>query len=131
MIGTIPQPIAGEYAAKPTPAVRDLVGIALKKLFPNPLAVVAGSHDVDVSIMRTRKGKLAIHLVNTSGPHRGAVLIPSIEPVGPLSVTIRSETKPKSVVLEPEGRSCNFRYENGEIHASIDTVKLHEIIVVD
>jgi hypothetical protein len=131
MIGTIPQPIASEYVANPTPVVRDLIDTALKKLFPNPLAVVTGSHDIDVSIMRTQKGKLAVHLVNTSGPHRSAGLIPSIDPVGRLSVAIHSETRPKSVVLAPGERPCNYSYENGKIRVNIDEVKIHEIVVVE
>ena len=113
MVGTIPQTITDQYAGNPNPAVRDFVGAALKKLFPNPLAVVTGSRDIDLSIMRTQGGKLAVHLVNTSGPHRTAGLIPSIDPVGRLSVLIRSKTKPKSVLLEPGRRSCTFTYEHG------------------
>ena len=131
MMGTIPQTITEEYAGEPNPAVRDLVGAAVKKLFPNPLAVVTGSRDIDLSIMRTQGGKLAVHLVNTSGPHRTAGLIPSIDPVGRLSVVIRSETKPKNVRLEPGGRSCNFSYENGTIRVDIDEVKIHDIVVVE
>ena len=95
------------------------------------MAVVTGSHDIDVSIMRTQAGELAIHLVNTSGPHRTADLIPSIDPVGPLSVDICSEAKPKSVVLEPGKRSCKFSYENGKIRVNIDKVVIHDIIVVE
>ena len=131
IMGTIPRTVTGEYAETANPVLRDLLGIAVNKLFPNPLAVVTGSHDVDLSLMRTRGGQLAVHLVNTSGPHRTAGLIPSIEPVGPVSVIIRSEKTPKAIVLEPGKRFCKFAYENGNIHVSLDEVKIHEIIVVD
>jgi hypothetical protein len=130
-VGTLPQTITDEYAKNPSPVVRDLVGAAVQKLFPDPLAVVTGSHDVDVSLMRTPAGELAVHLVNTSGPHRTTALIPSIDPGGPLSVAVRCKTKPKSVRLEPGKRPCDFGYKDGKIYVTIDKVKIHEIIVVD
>ena len=60
--------IASVYDKKPDAIVRDVVGAALKRLFPEPLAVVTGSRNIDLSLMRTQEGKLAVHLVNTSGP---------------------------------------------------------------
>jgi hypothetical protein len=131
LVATIPMALAGTYDKKPAPVVRDVIGAALKKLFPDPLAVVTGSRTVDVSAMRTQDGKLAIHLVNTSGPHWAGGLITSIPPAGPLTVAIRSKTKPSSVVLEPGERTCNFDYENGIIRVNIDQVKIHDAIVVN
>ncbi|HPA16196.1 MAG TPA: hypothetical protein PLU30_00515 [Verrucomicrobiae bacterium] len=131
MMGIIPQAIDAEYAGNPNGVVRDLVGTAIKTLFPDPLVTVSGSHDIDVSIMRTRNGRLAIHLVNTSGPHHTAGLIPAIDPVNNLSVMVRSKVKPKSVLLQPGNRPCTFHYENGMVHMSMDAVKIHEIIVLE
>lgn len=131
LVGAIPQTITGEFIQNPNAALRDLVGAAVGELFPEPLVTVTGSHDVDVSIMRTPAGELAVHLVNTSGPHRVADLIQSIEPVGPLSVVIRSERNPKSVRLEPGKRACDFSYRNGKIYVAIDKVEIHDIIVID
>jgi hypothetical protein len=130
-IGAVPQSVGGEYDGNPTPVVRDLVGLAVRRLFPNPLATVTGSHDVDVSVMRTPKGQLAVHLVNTSGPHRTAGVISSIEPIGPLSVTIRSAISPKSVVVEPGKRPCQCTYENGAIRLNISKIAIHDIVVVE
>ncbi|MFA5189134.1 MAG: hypothetical protein WC740_00330 [Verrucomicrobiia bacterium] len=131
MIGVLPQQIGAEYAKKADPVVRDLIGVAAKTLFPNPIAVVTGSHDLDVSAMRTPAGGLAVHLVNTSGPHEQSALLSSIARVGPLSVTIRFGTRPKRVLLEPGSRECGHAYENGNIRLNVDEVKLHEIIVVE
>lgn len=130
-IGVIPQQIGAEYAKKNDPRLRDLIGVAARTLFSDPLAVVVGSHDLDVSIMRTTDGRLAVHLVNTSGPQEQSALVSSISPTGPVSVTIRSGTRPKGVLLQPGDRACDYTYENGKVRLTIDEVKLHEIIVVE
>ena len=45
-------------------------------------------------------GKLSIHLVNTSGPHANAPDggITEIKPIGPLTVSIRLEQAPQSII---------------------------------
>ena len=131
MVGAIPELITDGYGKGPNPVARDIVGAAVKKLLPNPMVVVTGSRNVDVSIMQTQEGKLAVHLVNTSGPHWAGNLISSIDPIGPLSVAIRSENKPARVLLEPGGRLCKFDYENRTIHVSVDQVKIHDIVLVE
>ena len=57
-------------------------------------------------------GNLSIHLVNTSGPHADAPDggIKQIEPVGPLTVSIRLEQLPKSITLQPEGKSLDVTW---------------------
>ena len=64
--------------------------------FPAPIVEVRGAKDVDVS-PRMLNGKLSIHLVNTSGPHANAPDggITAIEPVGPLTVSIRLKQAPQ------------------------------------
>lgn len=130
-IGVLPQQIGPEYAKKNDPLLRELIGVAARALFPDPVAVVTGSHDLDVSIMRTPAGSLAVHLVNTSGPQEQSALVSSIPPIGPVSVAIRSGTRPRRVLLQPGDRACDYAYEDGNIRLTIDEVNLHEIIVVE
>ena len=130
-IGVLPQQIGDEYGKKNDPRLRELIGVAAKTLFSDPVAAVTGSHDLDVSIMRTPTGNLAVHLVNTSVPQERSALVPSISPVGPVSVTIRSGTRPERVLLQPGDRACEYTYDDGKVRLTIDEVRLHEIIVVE
>lgn len=130
-IGCIPQTLTNEYAGNPKQEIRDTVGTAVRNLFPAPVVTVTGSHDIDVSLMRTVAGKTAVHLVNTSGPHRSAAVIESIEPVGPLRITLRLPEKPNSIVLEPGKRTCSYVYENGKIELTVPSVPIHEIVVLE
>ena len=68
-------------------SVDDTFPSVLKEVFPAPIVEVRGAKSVDVS-PRMLKGRLSIHLVNTSGPHANAPdgEITKIEPVGPLTV---------------------------------------------
>jgi hypothetical protein len=101
-----------------------------RRLFPEPMVRVTGSHDVDVCIARNH-GKLLVNLVNTSGPHRTQSIIESIPPVGPLAVTIRHATKPAKVTLEPSGQPLAYTYHDGKIQLTVPEVAIHEVIVVE
>ncbi len=102
----------------------------VRRLFPEPLVEVGGSHGVDVCVARNH-GKLLVNLVNTSGPHRTQSIIETVSPVGPLTVRIRHPEKPAKVTLEPGGRSLPFDYRNGQIQLTVPQVAIHEIIVVE
>ena len=130
-IGIIPHTVTNEYAGNPTPELHGLIGAAVRNLFPDPIVTVTGSNDIDVSLMRTVGGKLAVHLVNTSGPHRTAGKIENIDPVGPLQVTIRSATRPQDILLQPEGKVCDFNFADGKATSTIDSVPIHSILVVN
>ncbi|MBR4750872.1 MAG: hypothetical protein IK077_03850 [Thermoguttaceae bacterium] len=129
-IATIDQPITDAYRGDPNPVVRDFVGAVVRELFPDPVVTVEGSRDVDVSVMRTVSGDLAVHLVNTSGPHRTAGIIETIEPTDAIDVSVATKAKPKQVVLQPGDRNVDWSWEDGRVQLTIDAVPIHEIIVV-
>ena len=131
MIGAINKPQDLVFYGNPDPTTRDFTASVLERLFPDPVVKVAGSHDVDVSLMRTAKGELAVHLVNTSGPHRTAGIIDHIDPVGPLDISIRFGIEPVRVRLVPGDRVVPYEYRDGRIHFRLDQVEIHDIIVID
>ena len=102
------------------------------QLVPAPLVEVKGSPDVDVSLNRVR-GKLAINLVNTSGPHWDSKkpLVDSIAPVGPLEVALRCPAKPTTITLQPEGRSLAFDYSDGQVKLTVPRLDIHSILMVE
>jgi hypothetical protein len=109
---------------------RDTLGRLVAELFPNPTVEVRGSHDVDVLVTRIHK-KLAINLVNTSGPHSTQPILESIAPVGPLDLTVRSGSRPRRVTLQPSGASLPFEYRSGDLRFVVPKVEIHEIVVID
>ena len=130
-IGIIPHTLTVGAASYMTPEKTKLIGAAVHNLFPDPIVTVAGSHDIDISLMRTVAGKTAVHLVNTSGPHRTAGKIETIDPVGPLQVTIRCDQKPARITLHPAGKSLPFTHIAGKAQVKIDSVDIHEILLIE
>jgi hypothetical protein len=119
------------YLANRSPQARAFLNDLVGQLFPSPMVTVTGSEQVDVSVNRL-KDTLTVHLVNTAGAHwdRDHPLFESIEPVGPLEVTIRQQDKPSRVTLEPGRKAVEFEYRNSEIHVTVPRLKIHSVIAV-
>jgi hypothetical protein len=119
------------YLSARTPAARDFLTALAHELFPQPLVSVAGSHAVDVSVMRNQ-GRLLVNLVNTAGPHEfeKVHVLDDVPPVGPLQVSVRMPKKPKAVFLEPGRRQQRFGYRDGQLLLTVPPVAIHDVIVV-
>jgi hypothetical protein len=120
------------YVNARTHVSRDFLSALVRKLFPEPLVEVNGSHHVDVSVSRL-DGKLLVNLVNTAGPHAdpGVYVWDEIPALGPLEVTIRTGTKPKRVGLQPGNRRVPYTFSNGAVRCTLPKLKLHDIVVVE
>jgi lysophospholipase L1-like esterase len=118
------------YVNAPTDLSRQFLNDLARQLFPKPMVEVKGSSDVDVVVNRL-DGKLAVNLVNTTGPHQREPILDSIPPVGPLDVTIRQSAKPAKVTLEPAGIPLSFEHRDGEIHCTVPRVDIHEVIILE
>ena len=129
-IGFLPFPVGEAYEKKGEESVRKKVDAAVRTLFPNPLVEVNGSPWVDVSVSQLN-GKRLVHLVNTSGDHKGAGIIRAIDPVGPLQVAIRSDKKPSKITLQPAGTTCDFTYTDGKAKVTVDKVEIYDILVIE
>lgn len=124
--------IGERYTNAKTSVVRDFVDSLVRQLFPKPMVEVAGSHDVEVTLMR-HQGKLAVNLINTAGPHADTrvYVFDEIPTVGPLTVTLRLPQTPKSITLEPEHKSIPFESQGGEIKLTLPRLAIHDILVVE
>ena len=129
-IAFIPRPVGLEYAQSGDESLRRLVNETARSLFPNPIAEVEGSPYVDVSVSKLGE-KLTVHLVNTSGNHRDAGVLESVDPVGPLRVAVRCDRKPTKVTLQPDGKVCDFDYADGKVQLKIDSVPIYDILVFE
>lgn len=130
-IATVWFAFGDRYLKARTPTARDFLEALVDELFPRPLVSVAGSHQVDVSVMRNH-GKLLVNLVNTAGPHADTKVhvFDEIPPVGPLQVSVRLDRKPRSVTLEPGERIQRFGYRDGELRLTLPPVEIHDVLVI-
>lgn len=120
------------YLDQRSPGMRAFLSDLARHLFPRPIVEVTGSHDVDVSVCRVQ-GRLAVNLVNTSGPHWDTKkpLIGSIAAVGPLKISIRTPTNPAKITLQPEGQPLPFDYRDGLARVTVPRLEIHSIVVVE
>jgi len=130
-IGIIPAAVGDEYEKSGDVALKKRVNDAVKALFPNPLVEVSGSPYVDVSVSKLQNGKLAVHLVNTSGDHKKAGIINEIPPVGPLKISIRCDKKPAALTLQPSGKSLNFSYIDGKAVVTVEQIDIYDILIIE
>ncbi|MDR1675482.1 MAG: hypothetical protein LBR86_03305 [Tannerella sp.] len=129
-IGFLPVSVGEAYDKSGDESLRRLLDDAVRTLFPNPLVEVGGSPWVDVSVSRLN-GKRIVHLVNTSGNHKGAGIIRTIDPVGPLQVSIRCDRKPSRITLQPAGTACDFTWSDGKAQLKVDAVEIYDLLVVE
>mgnify|MGYP000932906071 CR=1 FL=1 len=118
------------YNGVRSPVVRGFLNQLARRLFSKPMVEVAGSADVDVCLMR-KGDRLLVNLVNTSGPHQTEPIQETIQPVGPLSVTLRLPARPAKVTLEPGGQALPFAYRDGAARLTVPSLDIHRVIVVE
>lgn len=124
--------IGERYFHAATTVSRDFLNGLVRKLFPESIVEVKGSHSVDVTLNRI-EGKLAVNLINTSGPHGdpNVLVFDDIPETGPLTVLIRVPAAPSSVNIEPGNRQVDYTYKDGKIALTLHSLKIHDIVVVE
>lgn len=120
------------YLANRAPQMRSFLNALVHELFPEPRVQVTGSSHVDVCVNRLND-KLAINLINTSGPHwdQEKPLIDAIAPIGPIQVVIRQATAPERITRQPEGQPLEFDHRDGVVRVTVPRVPIHEILIVE
>jgi hypothetical protein len=120
------------YLRMNNPVYRNFINALVRKLFPNPKVEVSGSENVLVTVNEV-KNKLAVNLVNMSGPHANTHVAryDNISSIGPLDVKIKVDKQPYKVTLQPENTRLKYSYSNGEIKTTVDKVDVHSIIIVE
>jgi hypothetical protein len=105
---------------------------ALGTLFPDPLATVTGSSDVDVSVRKLNE-TLTVLLVNTSGPHANAPDggISELESIGPLTVSVRLPQTPSSITLQPGDKTLDVKWTDGSATVNVPQLHIHSVLVVE
>ena len=120
------------YFNASTSVSRDFLNALVRELFPEPMVEVKGSHYVDVTLLK-KNGALIVNLINTIGPHGNdkVNVFDEIPPIGPLSISIRHQTRPQKVTLEPGGKELAYQYSKAKIQLTLPELEFHDMIVVE
>jgi hypothetical protein len=129
-IGFLPFALGEEYEKSGNSALRTQLDGAVRALFPTPIVEVSGSPWVDVSVSQ-KNGNRIVHLVNTSGNHKGAGVLHAIDAVGPLQVSVRCDQKPARITLQPSGKTCDFTWSDGKARLKVDAVEIYDMLVIE
>lgn len=123
--------IGSLYPGTTSPVFRDFLSDMVNDLYPEPLVRVSGSHRVNVVPVKKDK-RFFIQLVNTSGDHGNPKVkgIDEIPVLYNLELSVRTKTKPKSVLVWPEGDRLDCYYEKGQTRFVIPEIKIHSIIEI-
>ncbi len=113
------------YKTNKTTCAKNFFRNIMAKTFAKPAVTVEGSDFVELDI--TEKGNMMyIHLLNYSGPHDSPFVrsYNELPKLGPLTVKISGDIKPKSVYIEPmhkewKGNPNRIRIESLDVHTVI------------
>jgi hypothetical protein len=126
-------PLALAFFHGHPPGIRKFIGSICAELFPRPSVTVEGPPTLDIALRRTADGRLTLHLLNRSNfpvPDHYS-FIDFVPAVGPVEVSLKSDTKPRDVTWMPERRPLKWTWEDGRLRATIPRVYIHGILVMD
>lgn len=123
--------IGSSYLSNTSPVLRNFLSDIIKKLFPDELVKVEGSHKLNV-IPAIKDDKLLIQLINTSGDHSNSNVkgIDEIPSLLNLKISVLTTKKPVSVLLQPDGTKLKFEFINGRTTFILPELKIHNIIEI-
>ncbi len=126
-------PVASIYFRSHHPWLREFIGKLARDLFPDPAVRIEGPYCVDVSLRKTRDGKLSVHLLNTAGmplPDRYS-FTDFIPPLENLRLTVKTAARPKSVTWVPDGGALDWSWSEGCLTVTIPKLRIHGIVVIE
>ncbi len=120
------------YNEYKTFVIRDFVNEIVNQLMPEKVAEVTGSHLVHVAV-NNLNGKLYVNLINASGDHNGQNTIgyDEIPVLRDLKIALKTEKKPQSIILQPEGQKLRFRYSGSRSVIILPELRLHSILEIN
>ena len=97
-----------------------------------PLVSVEGSDYADITLME-KDGNLMVNLINMAGEHSvsGVRTFCEIPWIGPLTLYIRTDKKPKKVTWQPEGKTLDIVETTDGYACTIDRLHIHGIVKVE
>ncbi len=120
------------YDEYKTFVIRDFVNEIINQLMPEKVAEVTGSHLLHVAV-NNLNGKLYVNLINASGDHKSQNTIgyDEIPVLRDLTIALNTENKPRSIILQPEGKTLRFKYIKGKSIVNLPELRLHSILEIN
>ena len=93
---------------------------------------VTGSGYADLTLME-KDGKTYAHVINMAGEHNCSDIraFAEIPKIGPLFVTVREESEPKSVIALPEGEKLELVSKDGGFTYKLSELKIHTALEIN
>ncbi len=119
------------YLASRSVVLRDFIG-ALALKISKPRLTLNAPKCVDASLME-KDGKLMVILLNTAGEHANIAVrtFDVIPAVHGITVSLRLDKDPESVMLQPENRKPVYSYANGTLMVEVEKLEIHTVVVVE
>ncbi len=132
-VAYIPAAVFKDFEHNRYPMTSDFIANVANKLIGKLDIEVSAPRCVDVTL-RTKGEKKLVHLINrTSGipntPHNGAV--DEIPQVGPVTITMKLKSKPKSVKLAFENTKIKWKHQSGKLTVTVPLLHIHAAVVVE
>ena len=124
-------PIGKVFAATHAPATRVFLGNIVKQLYEPGLRI--GGPPTLEAVLRRKGGRTVLFLNNSTamqvaGDYAAMDFVPS---VGPVNVSLKLETKPARVTLQPQGRPAAGTYRDGWWSGTLERVEIQQLLVFE
>lgn len=111
---------------------RQLLGAALDRLLPDPLLRAGGPLHLETSVVRTTTGTV-VHLISFV-PARETPTLDLVHDPFPLvdvPLSLRLDTAPRSVRLEPAGEDLSWEHDGQYLHVRVTVLEGHAMLVIE
>jgi hypothetical protein len=132
-IAAIYGPVSTVYADYRYPRIRSFAGSVLRALTGTMPVEIDAPAWVQMSV-RQRPGQTIVHLLNTASTNPLSPVNPYVEavpPVGPITVRVQCAKRPKTVTLAPDKQGLKWKWADGVLSATIESLHIHSALVVD
>jgi len=85
-------------------------------------------------VARKRDNQLIVHLLNFGSAHPNSpqqCVVEDVPPVGPVSISIKSETRPERVYLAPSFEGLSWTWKGGVVEIEITSVGIMDSVVLE
>lgn len=132
-VAAIHGPIFAQHYRTHYPRIRALVGELFAELAPPGLAKREGPAFVEMTL-RSRDGRLLVHLVNRATSYPLSPSNPGVEDVpatGPFHVNVPCDYVPSRVGLGVGGTALRWEQAGGMLRIDVPSLHIHDVIVIE
>ena len=112
--------------------LRDYISQHIELMYSEPVVKLTGSNLVHIAVNKLND-RTYINLINTSGDHNTKSLIgyDEIPLLKNLKVEINTSSRPKKIILQPEGKELAVDFQKGVAKVVISELHIHSIIEIE